>query len=97
MVVSVDGELQWMYRSEAFWLPLTERGQELNGDTLAAAAFRFKRGMPKPEEVDPSAWLDRAWEVRGTLLESTHFIPALNQAVSLLWVTETDEREDDDE
>lgn len=91
MVVSTDGQVEWMYRSDSFRLPLTERGQELHGDTLAAAAFRDRSATPKVQEVDSAAWLDRAVEVRGTLLESTHFIRSLSQVVSLLWLTETED------
>jgi len=94
MVVSSDGRVEWMFRSDAFRLPLTERGQELHPDTLAAATFRERTGYIDPREVDPLIWLDSGEDVRGTLLESTHLIPSLNQAVSLLWLVD-DDREDD--
>lgn len=94
LVVSVDGRVEWVSRSDAFRLPLTDRGQRLHPDTLAAAAFREKSGSDKPREVDLAAWLDRPADARQMLLESTHFIPSLNQTVSLLWLVEG-EREGD--
>ncbi len=90
VVVSADGKVEWMYRSDAFRLPLTERGQYLHADTLAAAAFRDQTAMPRVQEVDRTAWLDGRVEVPGTLLESTHLIRSLGQVVSLLWLTETE-------
>jgi hypothetical protein len=86
MVLSTDGRVEWVFRSDAFTLPLTERGQKLHPDTLAAAAFREHSGNDKPREVGRGAWLDEPVHVRGTMLESTHFIPSLNQTVSLLWL-----------
>ena len=90
MVVSAGGRVEWMFRSASFRLPLTERGQRLHADTLAAAAFRERAGSETAREVDTAHWLDSAVDVRGTLLESTHFIPSLNQAISLLWFVEED-------
>lgn len=90
IIVSTDGRVEWMYPSDAFRLRLTERGQTLNGDTAASAVFRDKTGTPRPHEVASAAWLDYPEEVRGTLLESTHFIPSLNQAISLLWLVDGD-------
>jgi hypothetical protein len=94
MVVGSDGRVDWMFRSDAFRLPLTERGQELHPDTLAAAAFRERTGCNMPREVDAMIWLDSAVDVRGTLLESTHFIPSLNQTISLLWLVDDDGEDD---
>lgn len=91
MIVSANGHVEWMYRSDAFRLPLTERGQQLHADTLAASTFQQENGTPRVQEVDSAAWLDRPVDVRGTLLESTHFIPSMGQVVSLLWLTEPDE------
>lgn len=91
IVVSVDGRVEWIYPSDSFRLPLTERGQRLHTDTLAAAAFREQNSVPHPDQVDSSVWLDRGVDVRGTLLESTHFIVSLNQVVSLLWITDADD------
>lgn len=91
IVVSVDGQVEWIYRSDAFRLPLTERGQRLHTDTLAAATFREQSATPHPHDVDSAVWLDRAADVHGTLFESTHFIPSLNQAVSLLWLADGDD------
>jgi hypothetical protein len=91
MVVSAHGRVEWIYRSTAFRLPLMERGQQLGEDTVAATTFRDHESNPKPEEVDPFSWLDRADDISGTLLESTHFVPSLNQTVSLLWLPDTDE------
>lgn len=90
LVMSVNGRVEWIVRSDAFRLPLTERGQRVHPDTLVAAAFRERSGSDVPSEVDPAAWLDRAVDVRGTLLESTHFIPSLGQALSLLWLVDED-------
>lgn len=90
MVVSSDGRVEWMFRSDAFRLPLTEGGQMLHPDTLAAATLRERTGYNTPREVDAGVWLDSAADVRGTLLESTHFIPSLNQTISLLWLVDDD-------
>jgi len=94
MVVCVDGRVEWFYRSDAFSLPLTERGQRLHADTLAAAAFRERSGSAMPHEVDPATWLDSPTNVRGSLLESTHYIPSLNQVISVLWLVDIDREED---
>jgi len=90
IVVTANGRVEWMYRSDAFRLPLTERGQPLHPDTMAAAAMREQNGAPDSHEVNSAAWLDYDVEVRGTLLESTHLIPSLNQTVSLLWLADGD-------
>jgi Zn-dependent peptidase ImmA (M78 family) len=95
IVVSSSGRVKWMYRSNAFRLPLSERDQQVGGNTLAATSFASDKSTPEPLTVDPGAWLDRAYDVMGTLLESTHFIPSLRQTVSLLWLTATDERDDE--
>lgn len=90
MVVSCGGRVDWIYRSDAFRLPVTERGQTLHPDTLAADSFRDGKGTPRAQEVDSAAWLDFAVEVCGIILESTHFIPSLSQTVSLLWLVDGD-------
>ena len=95
IVVSSNGRVKWLYHSKAFRLPLSEREQQLDGNTLAATSFASEKSNPDPVAVDPGAWLDRHYDVNGALLESTHFIPSLGQAVSLLWLTDTDERDDE--
>lgn len=94
VLVTEARRVNWMFRSDAFRLPLTERGQEVHGDTLAAAAFADGAGSSEPHEVSSAAWLDYAVDVRGALLESTHFIPSLNQTVSLLWLVHSEQEPD---
>lgn len=90
MVVSTGGIVEWMVRSEGFWLPITERRQRLHPGTLAAGTFRGEGAEPQSREVPAGAWLDTPTAVAGTLLESTHHIASLNQVVSLLWLVDSD-------
>jgi hypothetical protein len=90
IVVSSGGRVEWIYRSDAFRLPITERGQAVHANTLAADTLRDGKAIPSAKEVDAASWLDYPVEVRGTLLESTHFIPSLDQTVSLLWLVDGD-------
>lgn len=93
MVVSSAGRVEWIVRSEGFFLPLTERSQQLSADALAASVFRGEGTDQSPREVPGGAWLDRPTQLRGTLYESTHHVPRFDQVISLLWHCD-DEAED---
>jgi hypothetical protein len=93
MVVSRDGAVEWIVRSDALRLPITERRQRLHPDTLAAGAFRGEPSESHPREVPAGAWLDEPTPVQGMLLESTHQVPALGQVISLIWLTDPDPEE----
>lgn len=96
MVVSVAGRVEWMVRSASFRIPLTERGQPLRPESVAASAFQSRSTMANPLDVSLNAWTDvPAATMSGTLLESSLYIPTLNQVVSLLWLTEPEASSDD--
>jgi hypothetical protein len=91
MVVSVDGRVEWMVRSASFRIHLPERGQLLHEQSVAAEAFRSRSTIANPSDVPMPAWIDEQMaSVSGTLLESSLYIPTLNQVVSLLWLTDAD-------
>jgi hypothetical protein len=85
LVVSTNGTVEWLARSESFSGWLTERRQGLSPETLAAAAFRGEGVSGRPVEVPASAWFDNPAHAIGVLLESTYAIEQLGQVVSLLW------------
>lgn len=85
LVVSTNGFVEWIVRSESFSGWLTERHQPLGPDTLAAAAFRGEGVSGRPVEVPAAAWFDDARQATGVLLESTYAIEQQQQVVSLLW------------
>lgn len=85
LVVSTNGIVDWLVRSESFAGWLTERRQGLSPETLAAAAFRGEGVSGRPLEVPASAWFDNPAHATGVLLESTYAIEQLGQVVSLLW------------
>lgn len=91
LVVSTNGSVEWIVRSSAFAGRLTERGQPLSPDTLAAAGFRREGTLGRPSEVPPGAWFDDPAAVTGVLLESTYAIHQQRQVVSLLWQPDPDE------
>lgn len=94
MVVSTGGSVEWVVRSDSFRLPITERNQQLHPDTFAAAAFRGEDAQEKPHEVPMGVWLESSSNETGSLLESTHKIPSLDQVISMLWFIEEDSDED---
>ena len=94
LVVSTNGRIEWVVRSSTFATWLTDRGQELRPDTLAAASFRGEGTSGQPLEVPAAAWFDDPAAARGILLESTYAIEQQGQVVSLLWQPERDDRND---
>lgn len=95
LVVSAGGLVEWVARSASFRLPLTERQQRVHPESLAASAFRGEGPEPHPRPVPLSCWVDARFPVRGELLESTHVIPRLGQVLSLLWLVEADDENDE--
>lgn len=90
LVVTRQGRVEWQERSR-FYYPLATRGHLVRGDTIAAAVTGGESPEPGAEPVDPAAWLDRLPDGDFTLLESTHFIPSLDQVLSLLWIPDLEE------
>lgn len=95
LVVSTNGAVEWLVRSESFSGWLTERGQQLSPDSLAAAAFRGASVSGSPVEVPAYAWFDNPAQAAGTLLESTYAIEQFDNVMSLLWQPSDDELDED--
>ena len=95
LVVAHEGKVKWIAKSDSFWLPITERGQALDSNTLAGSVHRGSAGSEAAVEVDPAAWLDEPRSLFGSLMESTHSIPSIHQVLSLLWIADADEETDD--
>jgi hypothetical protein len=99
LVMSVEGAISWVARSESFPYRVPERNQRIGSGTAAAAVFRGEAANRKAESVPPYEWLEiregRSLE-NIELLESTFAIPSLRQILSLLWVSEIEENEFDD-
>lgn len=96
LVVSTDGQVEWIVRSEAWHYPLAERRRPLPSGSVAAAVARGEAPNPYAESLDPPVWLassDGRWVAPGGLemFESTHAVPRLRQVVSLLWVVSSDD------
>lgn len=96
LVVSTEGRVTWVAKSDAFRLWLTERNQLLHPGTLAAAGFRREGFADRPRAVPMGAWLEQTTTRPGVLLESTYGIDRLNQVVSLLWHVESELTGDDE-
>ncbi len=96
LVVSVGGNVKWVVRSRSFGLPLIERDQPVDRDSLAAAAFRGDGPVNAPEEVPWHAWFADSPKAGGRLYESTHVVPQLGQVASLLWFIEGDSEDDEE-
>lgn len=95
LIVSTNGIVEWLARSDGFSGWLTERRQSVSPETLAAAAFRGEGVSGQPVEVPASAWFDNPAHATGALLESTYAIEQLGQVVSLLWRPPEGEPDDD--
>lgn len=96
LVVSVDGQIDWIVCSKAWRYPLAERRRPLPAGSAAAAVAEGELPHDGAEPVAPAVWLtsaDGSWRAGTgvTLLESTHTVPQLRQVLSLLWVIEGDE------
>lgn len=94
LVVSVDGNVEWVVRSEAWRYPLAERRRPVPDGSAAAAVVRGETPSAAAEPLDPGIWLassDGRWTAPAgvELLESTHAVPRLRQVLSLLWIPET--------
>lgn len=96
LVVCSGGRVQWVARSRSFGLPLIERGQPPEPESLAAAAVRGEGVVSAPQEVPWHAWFGDTRRADGRLYESTHIVRQLNQVASLVWFIEG-EGEDDEE
>ena len=94
LIVSTDGVVDWVARSDAFRLPLAERRQRLLPDTHAAGVFRGEETDNGLHPVPLGAWIDAKWPVRGVLHESTFAAPRFNQVFSLLWLAPDEEDEE---
>ena len=90
LVVTRQGRVEWQERSR-FYYPMATHGQLVRGGTIAAAVAGGESPEPGAEPVDPASWLDRLPDGEFTLLESTHFIPSLDQVLSLLWIPDLEE------
>lgn len=95
LVVSANGRVSWIVKSDAFRVWLTERNQLLHPDTIAASVFRGEGPAEKPTEVNMGAWLEQATRPLGQLLESAYLIGATSQVVSLLWHVNDGAADDD--
>ena len=96
LVVSVEGQIDWIVCSKAWRYPLAERRRPLPPGSAAAAVAAGELSHDGAESVSPEVWLtstDGRWRVGTgvTLLESTHAVPQLRQVLSLLWVIEDTE------
>lgn len=96
LVVSANGRVSWMTKSESFkwWLP--EPGKRLHNDSLGAATYRRVEESPDALPVPFDAWFDRSRPARGELLESTYRIDSQEQIVSLLWHVDGDDDVEED-
>jgi len=93
LVVSVDGHVEWLVRSEAWRYPLAEWRRPLPRGSAGEAVARGESPNPRAEPVDPLVWLsssDGRWLGGDSveMFESTHSIPRLGQVLSLLWAIE---------
>lgn len=96
LVVSTDGQVEWIVKSSSWHYPLAERRRPLPRGSVAEAVSRGEAPDASAEAVDPLVWLassDGRWVGPDgvEMFESTHAIPRLRQALSLLWVIEADE------
>ncbi|MHB0963109.1 MAG: ImmA/IrrE family metallo-endopeptidase [Gemmatimonadaceae bacterium] len=95
LVVSCDGQVEWIVRSDAWRFPLAERSRPLPAGSMAEAVARGEAPSAAPEAIDPAIWLTgtdgRMHTASGIeLLESTHAVPRMRQVLSLLWVVDED-------
>lgn len=93
LVVSCDGQVEWIVRSDAWRYPLAERRRPLPTGSMAEAVARGEAPSATPETIDPAIWLagtDGRLRVSAgiEMLESTHAVPRLRQVLSLLWVVD---------
>lgn len=96
LVVSVDGQIEWIVRSDSWRYPLAERRRLLPHGSAGEAVARGETVTPGAESVDPLIWLTsadgRVHAPHGVeVFESTHAIPRLRQVLSLIWVVEDGE------
>jgi Zn-dependent peptidase ImmA (M78 family) len=99
IVVTRDGAIEWVARSDSFrqWIP--ERGQAIGKGSVAAAINRGESRSDAAERVDPHEWFDGTSFDGIAVCESAHHVPSQDQIVSLIWVQEGErsELEDDDQ
>lgn len=93
LVVSCDGQVEWIVRSDAWRFPLAERSRPVPAGSMAEAVARGEAPSASPEAIDPAIWLTgtdgRLHTASGIeLLESTHAVPRMRQVLSLLWVVD---------
>lgn len=91
LVVSEDGFVRWIVRSDAWRHSLPETRRVLPAGSAADAVARGESPTSTPIAVDPAIWLAPAdgrifLPDDSELLESTHSIPRLGQVISLLWM-----------
>lgn len=95
VVVSDGGTVDWCVRSESLRIPGMRRGTPVNTRTVASGSLREGFGEAAPLEVDPNAWLEPRYPVRGRLLESTHVIRSTGRVMSVLWLVDSEDIEED--
>jgi Zn-dependent peptidase ImmA (M78 family) len=97
LVMSVNGAIEWVARSDSFsyWIP--ERGQSLGKDTVAAAVRRGESPILGAEQVSPLEWFEgspgQSFD-RVEIFESAYPIPSRAQIMSLVWARERDDEDD---
>lgn len=97
LVVSANGRVTWTAKSENFRLWLPGSGDRVHHDTMAAAAYRRVETSEEPRPVPVTAWADSRRRRPGELLESVYRIDRQEQIVSLLWHTEGEDGDDQDD
>ena len=93
LVVTSNGTIEWVVRSQALRVPGLRRGSIIPGDTLAWSGTQGGESQTHPLEVDVEAWFQPQFPVRATLMESTHVIRSRAQVISLLWLVESDDQD----
>lgn len=93
LVVSVDNQIDWVVRSNAWHYSLAERRRAVPTGSVADAVVHGEMSNKHAESVNPSVWLTSAdgrqlAPSRVNLFESTHVVPRLRQVLSLLWVVD---------
>lgn len=103
IVYSHDNRIQWFQGSKdfetiredlEFFIDVKAR---LDHSSLAAKMFQSRNLLSKKSRVQASAWFTPGrYEQNATILEHSYFMPTYNATLTLLWIDEDVESEDEE-